>query len=171
MCSWLATCSCVLGSCCIGGSACLLAGLRGPVLLLKKHLFQARLRGDGSCGFLIRKRAGSIPGAVMRAGNRYAEDHCRTSRHAGGEGRVQLSRIAEMRQNCHRNARNGNVLKKPFTRPQAIKRLLAFEPDIRAFGAQRLALFGSVARGQARLDRMWTFWCSSSRAQRHTTAS
>jgi hypothetical protein len=36
---------------------------------------------------------------------------------------------------------------KPLTRQQAIERLVAFEPDIRALGVQRLALFGSVARG------------------------
>ena len=40
----------------------------------------------------------------------------------------------------------------PLTREQAINRLLASEPDIRALGVQRLALFGSVARGQARFD-------------------
>ena len=40
----------------------------------------------------------------------------------------------------------------PLTREQAIERLVASEPDIRALGVQRLALFGSVARGQARLD-------------------
>lgn len=38
----------------------------------------------------------------------------------------------------------------PLTREQAIERLVASEPDIRALGVQRLALFGSVARGQAR---------------------
>ncbi len=40
----------------------------------------------------------------------------------------------------------------PLTREQAIERLVASEPEIRALGVQRLALFGSVARGQARLD-------------------
>lgn len=40
----------------------------------------------------------------------------------------------------------------PLTREQAIDRLLASEPDIRALGVQRLALFGSVVRGQARPD-------------------
>jgi len=40
----------------------------------------------------------------------------------------------------------------PLTREQAIKRLVASEPEIRALGVQRLALFGSVARSQARLD-------------------
>ena len=67
------------------------------------------------------------------------------------EGRVQLSRIAEMRRNCHRNVQT-EMSEKPLTRQQAIERLVAFEPDIRALGVQRLALFGSVARGQARLD-------------------
>jgi uncharacterized protein len=41
---------------------------------------------------------------------------------------------------------------RPLTRKEAIERLLASERDIRALGVQRLALFGSVARGQARLD-------------------
>jgi uncharacterized protein len=40
----------------------------------------------------------------------------------------------------------------PLTQEQAIERLVASEPDIRALGVQGLALFGSVARGQARLD-------------------
>jgi hypothetical protein len=40
----------------------------------------------------------------------------------------------------------------PLTREQAIDRLFASEPDIRALGVQRLALFGSVARGEARSD-------------------
>ena len=40
----------------------------------------------------------------------------------------------------------------PLTREQAIERLVASEPDIRALGVQRLALFGSVVRGQARPD-------------------
>ena len=40
----------------------------------------------------------------------------------------------------------------PLTREQAIQRLIASEPEIRALGVERLALFGSVARGQARLD-------------------
>ena len=40
----------------------------------------------------------------------------------------------------------------PLTREQAINQLVACEPEIRALGVQRLALFGSVARGQARLD-------------------
>jgi predicted nucleotidyltransferase len=40
----------------------------------------------------------------------------------------------------------------PLTRQQAIQRLVASEPEIRALGVQRLALFGSVARSQARLD-------------------
>jgi hypothetical protein len=40
----------------------------------------------------------------------------------------------------------------PLTREHAIERLLAAEQEIRALGVQRLALFGSVARGQARSD-------------------
>jgi uncharacterized protein len=44
------------------------------------------------------------------------------------------------------------MLEKPLTRERAIERLLAIEPDIRALGVQRLAIFGSVVRGQARLD-------------------
>lgn len=40
----------------------------------------------------------------------------------------------------------------PLTREQAIQRLIASEPEIRALGVQHLALFGSVARGRARLD-------------------
>ena len=39
-----------------------------------------------------------------------------------------------------------------LTREEAIERLVASELDIRALGVQRLALFGSVARGQARFD-------------------
>jgi predicted nucleotidyltransferase len=44
------------------------------------------------------------------------------------------------------------MLEKPLTREQAIERLLTIEPDIRALGVQRLAIFGSVVRGQARPD-------------------
>lgn len=40
----------------------------------------------------------------------------------------------------------------PLTRKQAILRLTESEPEIRALGVQRLAIFGSVARGQARVD-------------------
>jgi len=40
----------------------------------------------------------------------------------------------------------------PLTQKQAVERLLAFEPEIRALGAKRLALFGSVARGEAAID-------------------
>ncbi|HUS07854.1 MAG TPA: nucleotidyltransferase domain-containing protein [Bryobacteraceae bacterium] len=40
----------------------------------------------------------------------------------------------------------------PLTREQAIERLVASGPEIRALGVQRLALFGSVARGEARSD-------------------
>jgi predicted nucleotidyltransferase len=42
--------------------------------------------------------------------------------------------------------------KTPLTREQAIQRLVASEGEIRALGVQRLALFGSVARSQARVD-------------------
>ena len=40
----------------------------------------------------------------------------------------------------------------PLTREQAIGVLVASEAEIRRLGVQRLALFGSVARGQARVD-------------------
>ncbi|MCC6857038.1 MAG: nucleotidyltransferase domain-containing protein [Bryobacterales bacterium] len=40
----------------------------------------------------------------------------------------------------------------PLTREQAMQRLVASEGEIRALGVQRLALFGSVARSQARVD-------------------
>lgn len=40
----------------------------------------------------------------------------------------------------------------PLTREQAIERILASEQDILALGVERLALFGSVARGEARPD-------------------
>jgi uncharacterized protein len=40
----------------------------------------------------------------------------------------------------------------PLTRERVIERLGTVEPEIRALGVQRLALFGSVARGQARVD-------------------
>jgi uncharacterized protein len=39
-----------------------------------------------------------------------------------------------------------------LSREQAIERLPASEPEIRALGVERLALFGSVARGEARID-------------------
>lgn len=39
-----------------------------------------------------------------------------------------------------------------LTRDQAIQRLRAAEADIRRLGVRRLALFGSVARGEARPD-------------------
>jgi uncharacterized protein len=51
-----------------------------------------------------------------------------------------------MGQNCY------GMSETPLSRQQAIQRLVASEPEIRALGVQRLALFGSVARGQARLD-------------------
>lgn len=40
----------------------------------------------------------------------------------------------------------------PITRQQAIERLIASETEIRALGVQQLAVFGSVARGEARID-------------------
>ncbi len=40
----------------------------------------------------------------------------------------------------------------PLTRDEAIHRLRDSEPDIRALGVKRLALFGSVLRGEARPD-------------------
>ncbi|MGH7335048.1 MAG: nucleotidyltransferase family protein [Candidatus Rokuibacteriota bacterium] len=39
-----------------------------------------------------------------------------------------------------------------LTREEAVERLLASESEIRALGVQRLALFGSVLRGEARPD-------------------
>lgn len=44
------------------------------------------------------------------------------------------------------------MLETPLTREEAIARLLDSEREIRALGVQRLALFGSVARGEARTD-------------------
>jgi predicted nucleotidyltransferase len=38
------------------------------------------------------------------------------------------------------------------TRDQVVERLKSAEPQIRALGVRRLALFGSVLRGQARPD-------------------
>jgi predicted nucleotidyltransferase len=40
----------------------------------------------------------------------------------------------------------------PLTRGEAVKRLVAAEPEIRALGVRRLALFGSVLRDEARPD-------------------
>ena len=40
----------------------------------------------------------------------------------------------------------------PLTRVRAVECIVASEPEIRALGIQRLALFGSVARGEARPD-------------------
>ena len=39
-----------------------------------------------------------------------------------------------------------------LTREQAIECLVASEPEIRALGVERLALFGSILRGEARPD-------------------
>ena len=41
---------------------------------------------------------------------------------------------------------------KALTREQAVERLLASAPEIRALGVERLALFGSVLRNEARPD-------------------
>jgi len=41
---------------------------------------------------------------------------------------------------------------RPLTRDQAIARLRAAEAEIRTLGVRRLALFGSVLRGEARPD-------------------
>jgi predicted nucleotidyltransferase len=43
-------------------------------------------------------------------------------------------------------------LQAPLTREQVIELIVAWEPQIRALGVQRLAPFGSVVRGQARPD-------------------
>lgn len=40
----------------------------------------------------------------------------------------------------------------PLTREQAIERLVASAPELRALGVERLALFGSVLRDEARPD-------------------
>lgn len=40
----------------------------------------------------------------------------------------------------------------PLTRDQAVERPVASEPEIRALGVARLALFGSVLRDEARPD-------------------
>ena len=40
----------------------------------------------------------------------------------------------------------------PLTREQAVARLIESEPEIRALGVERLALFGSVVRDEARPD-------------------
>jgi uncharacterized protein len=40
----------------------------------------------------------------------------------------------------------------PLTRREAIRRLRAAEREIRALGVERLALFGSVLRNEARAD-------------------
>lgn len=40
----------------------------------------------------------------------------------------------------------------PLSRDEAIRRLREAEPEIRALGVERLALFGSVLRGEARPD-------------------
>jgi uncharacterized protein len=40
----------------------------------------------------------------------------------------------------------------PLTREEVIRRLRAAEPEIRGLGVERLALFGSVLRNEARPD-------------------
>jgi predicted nucleotidyltransferase len=40
----------------------------------------------------------------------------------------------------------------PLSRDEAIRRLQSAEPEIRLLGVERLALFGSVLRDQARVD-------------------
>ena len=41
------------------------------------------------------------------------------------------------------------MLPAPLSREQAIERIVASEPEIRALGVQQLALFGSVVRNEA----------------------
>lgn len=41
---------------------------------------------------------------------------------------------------------------RPLSRDEAVRRLQAAEPEIRMLGVQRLALFGSVVRDEARAD-------------------
>ena len=41
---------------------------------------------------------------------------------------------------------------RPLSRQEAVRRLQAAEPEIRMLGVQRLALFGSVVRNEARGD-------------------
>jgi uncharacterized protein len=41
---------------------------------------------------------------------------------------------------------------RPPSREEVVERLAGCEPDIRALGVRRLALFGSVLRGTARFD-------------------
>ena len=56
-----------------------------------------------------------------------------------------------MRQN-HIGTVEARVPEIPLTRERVLERLLASEPKIRALGVQRLALFGSTVRGEARVD-------------------
>jgi len=44
------------------------------------------------------------------------------------------------------------MTRSPLSRDEAIRRLLEAEPEIRALGVERLALFGSVLRNEARPD-------------------
>lgn len=47
---------------------------------------------------------------------------------------------------------NWSMTASDLTREEAVRRLVASEPEIRALGVQRLALFGSVLRDEARPD-------------------
>jgi len=44
------------------------------------------------------------------------------------------------------------MLATPLTRERAVELLVAAGPEIRALGVERLALFGSVVRGESRSD-------------------
>jgi predicted nucleotidyltransferase len=44
------------------------------------------------------------------------------------------------------------MLKTPLSRKSAVERLTAAEADLRTLGVERLALFGSVLRDEARAD-------------------
>lgn len=44
------------------------------------------------------------------------------------------------------------MMESPLTRKQTIEKLVASGPEIHALGVRRLALFGSVARDEARYD-------------------
>ena len=48
--------------------------------------------------------------------------------------------------------RRSNDVTEILTRKQAIDRIAACEPELRALGVERLALFGSVLRGNVRPD-------------------
>jgi uncharacterized protein len=44
------------------------------------------------------------------------------------------------------------MLAAPLTLEQVVEQITASEPEIRALGVQQLALFGSIARGEAGID-------------------